>query len=211
MITSPVIVLGGGGHANVCLDLMSRQKLSCLGYVALTHSPELDVHYTYLGADEIVFNYSPEKILLVNGIGKISGSTLRKEIFEKFKTNGYSFATLIHDSCVTAEDVSIEEGAQLMAGVVINAGSTISANTIINTRAVIEHDCRLGPHTHISPGAIVCGGCNIGSNVHVGAGAVLIQQIEVGNDSVIGAGSVVLKHVYEKSIVFGVPAREVIT
>ncbi|MBW4081655.1 acetyltransferase [Paenibacillus sp. S150] len=211
MSSLPLIVLGGGGHAKVCLDLISRQNLRCLGYVAPAPSPELDARHTYMGTDEIINNFLQEEILLVNGVGKISGSAVRKRIFENFKSRGYSFATIIHDSCIIADDTLIQEGAQLMAGVIINTGSIIEANAIINTRAVIEHDCFVGRHSHVSPGAVVCGGCYIGSHVHVGAGSTLIQKIKVGDESIIGAGSLVLRDVKEDSLVFGVPAKEVIT
>ena len=211
MSSLPLIMLGGGGHARVCLDPISRQNLRCLGYVAPTPSTDIDTRYNYMGTDEIINNYLQEEILLVNGIGKISGAAVRKEIFEKFKSMGYSFATIIHDSCVIAGGICIQEGAQLMAGAVINTGSTVGANTIINTRAVIEHDCVVGSHSHISPGTVICGGCNIGSHVHIGAGSTLIQKIKVGDESIIGAGSLVLRDVKENSLVFGVPAKEVIT
>ena len=40
-----------------------------------------------------------------------------------------------------------------MAGVVINAGTKIGENVIINTGAIVEHDCIIDHHGHIATGA----------------------------------------------------------
>lgn len=47
----------------------------------------------------------------------------------------------------------------------------------------------------------------IGANVWIGANAIILPGIKIGNHAVIGAGSVVTKHVSEKMIVAGNPAK----
>ena len=88
-----------------------------------------------------------------------------------------------------------------------NPGVRLGDNALINSRAVVEHDCRVGRHSHVATGAILCGGCDIGAGVHIGAGATLIQGITVGDGAIIAAGSVVTKDVESLTLVAGVPGR----
>jgi len=90
---------------------------------------------------------------------------------------------------------------------VINAGSEIGICAIINSCAVVEHDCSVGAFSHISPGTILCGGVSIGSGAHVGAGAVVRQQLSIGHNSIIGMGSVVTRDIPENVIAFGNPCK----
>ncbi|WP_410770672.1 acetyltransferase [Fontibacillus sp. BL9] len=205
----PLILLGGGGHAKVCLELLLRQGRSCIGYTAVEASESFASNLRYMGSDNDIFSYSPDEVMLVNGIGKVAFNSLRRDLYQKFKEHGYSFATLIHESSVVASSALIGEGVQIMAASVVQANASLNDNVIINTRAVVEHDCTVDVHSHISPGAIVCGTCKIGEHVHIGAGATLIEGIQVGGNSVIGAGSLVLRDVRESTMVYGFPAKEV--
>lgn len=203
-----VIVLGGGGHAKVCIDLLIRRNIQLIGYSALENNGVLQMKCPYIGDDDTIFTYSSDEVMLVNGIGSIAESKVRRQVFDKFSSAGYSFLTLIHDTAIISQDVVIQEGAQIMAGSIVQAGSVIGKNTIINTRVTIDHDCRIGQHSHVSPGAIICGGVSVGNSTHVGAGATVIQKLSIGNYSIVGAGAVVLNNVLDYRTVYGVPAKE---
>jgi acetyltransferase-like isoleucine patch superfamily enzyme len=51
----------------------------------------------------------------------------------------------------------------------------------------------------------------IGSNVWIGANAIILPGVKIGNYSVVGAGSIVTKHVPEKMVVAGNPAKYIKT
>lgn len=189
----PVIILGGGGHARVLIDLLRLTGVPILGLIYPTESAmKLEVNgYRWLGDDEAVLQHSPSGVELVNGLGTIDVSPKRRQIFESFKHKGYVFMTLVHPSAVVAPDVSLSEGAQIMAGVVIQTGTVIGENTIINTRASVDHDCKIGSHVHIAPGVILSGGVHVGNGCHLGTGAVVIQGIRIKDTTFIKAGSLV--------------------
>ena len=63
---------------------------------------------------------------------------------------------------------------------------------IINTGAIIEHECTIGAYSHISVGSKLCGAVFVGEDTLVGAGTVVIQGVRIGAGALIGAGSVVL-------------------
>lgn len=208
MTDKPIIVLGGGGHAKVCMDLLIRQKGNVIGYTGLKSSGVLLGRIAYLGDDSVVESFNNEEILLVNGVGMVGDSQLRSSLFEWFRSKNYSFATLVHDSAIVAQMTEIDEGVQIMAGAVIQAGTVIGKNAIINTRAVIDHDCCIGDHSHISSGAVLCGQVTVGQHTHIGAGATIIQNLSIGNHTIVGAGSLVRKPVSDRLVVYGIPAEE---
>ncbi len=206
----PLIIVGGGGHAKVLVDTLRVEKRRILGFVDPRPSlpPLLDV--ARLGDDSIINASAPSEIRLVNGVGSIGCTSRRREIHENFCAKHYHFETVIHPSAIVASDVLVEEGAQIMAGAVVQPGSQLGANAIINTGALVDHDCTIGSHAHIGPGVTLSGGVIIGQGAHVGTGAAVIQGIKVGAGSIVGAGAVVIRDVPPGVTVVGVPGRVIV-
>lgn len=75
--------------------------------------------------------------------------------------------------------------------------------SIINTGAIVEHDCMVGAFTHIAVGSVLCGGVSVGSRTLVGANAVVIQERRIGNHCIVGAGSVVRKDMEDNRMMLG--------
>ncbi len=206
----PVIILGAGGHAKVLIDAL----LSASAVIAGIVTPDLTLAGTnilgvpVLGGDDVVNEYPPSEIQLVNGLGSVGLPANRQQLFEKFEGMGYKFSTVVHPSAVIASDVVLGEGVQVMAGVVIQPGCRIGINSIINTRASVDHDCAIGDHVHIAPGVTMSGGVKIGMGSHIGTGATVIQGLSIGNGCLVAAGAVVTNNIIAGAMVRGVPARE---
>lgn len=205
----PIIVLGSGGNAKVVLDVLLLLQKNVLG---LTTEDRSMIDTTYcgfpvLGSDEVLARYSPSEIRLVNALGSVKSMKERKMLFEKFKALGFHFEQVVHPMAVVARDTFLGEGAQVMAGAVIQPGSRIGDNTIINTRASVDHDCGIGRHAHIAPGCTLSGGVIVGDETHVGAGATVVQGIKIGTRCLVAAGAVVIRDIDDGHRVAGVPAR----
>ena len=132
-----------------------------LGYYAPEKSShEAFKNIEYLGVDQnLLEHFSSSEVELVNGIGMLPGNMMRQKIYNLF--SGYNFATLIHPSATVSLNASLSEGVQVMAGAVIQNGTTIEKNVIINTKSSIDHGCNIGAHTHIAVGATLCGDVHI--------------------------------------------------
>ena len=204
----PVIVLGGGGHAKVLIDTLHIQSVEVLGITdpdpGKTKESLLGV--PFIGDDDIILGYSPDEILLVNGLGTTRITPSRKQLFLKFKKSGYCFANVIHPSAVISSYARLGEGVQVMAGAIIQTESFIGDNTIVNTKVSIDHDCQIDPHVHLAPGVTLSGEVHVGEGAHIGTGAVVIQGIQIGKESLVAAGAVVIKDVPKGAMVRGVPA-----
>lgn len=206
----PIILLGAGGHTKVLIDALRLQSVEILGIVDVDPNKKgLELMgVPIIGSDEEVMKYPPQKIRLINGIGSVRVSSLRRQLFESFKCKGYQFENVIHPSAIIANEVILSEGVQIMAGVIIQAGCQIGVNTIINTGALVDHDCLIGRHVHIAPGVVLSGGVVVEESAHIGTGAVIIQGVRAGANSLVAAGAVVTRNVLSDVTVAGVPARE---
>lgn len=205
-----LILLGGGGHARVLIDLIR----GCNEYdIAGILDPQIEkgtevLGIIVLGSDDMLSELFAKGIKnICIAVGSIKDNNKRWMLYDKAKQSGYSVPTLIHPEAVVAKDLQFSEGVQIMAGAVIQIGSSISENTIINTGAVVDHDNKVGRHVHICPGAVVSGGCIIEDGAFIGAGATVIQGIRIGKNAIVAAGSVVINDVPDNSTVIGVPAK----
>ena len=204
-----VVVIGAGGHARVLIDAL----LACgIPVYAIAETDSKLIGQSVLGVriqSEMEALRSSDGILrLVNGIGSVGSLRARRSIFERFKSQGHTFLQVIHPSALIGSNVELQEGVQVMAGAVLQAGTRVMENSIINTGAIIDHDCLIGKHVHVAPGVVVSGGVQIGEDCHVGTGAVLVQQVVIGRASLVAAGACVVNNVAEDSRVKGVPAKE---
>lgn len=208
MKEKPVILLGAGGHAKVLLDILLEQNIEVLG-IAEKDGADLpsDVYgVPVIGNDSDVQQYPPDKVELVNGIGSIGSTVLRQKVYERFKRQGYRFPQVIHPRAVVSRRAELGEGVQIMAGAVVNIGTRIQGNSIINTNASVDHDCDIGAHVHIAPGVTLSGGVTVGDGSHIGTGASVVQGIEIGTNVIVGAGAVVVNNIEAGRKVCGVPA-----
>ncbi len=200
-LARPFVIVGGGGHANVVADLLLASNCSILGYADVSGSRANFA--PYLGNDQKVYQFATSEIYIAIGIGSLPGHNLRKRLFEKFLSSGYSIPPLIHPSAYVARTAKVADGAQIMAGAVVQANTEIERNVIINTGASIDHDCYVAQNCHISPRATLCGSVRLMESTHIGVNAAILQNITVGSSSVIGAGAIVRRSVGNDTIVYG--------
>lgn len=204
-MNKPVIILGAGGHASVLADILLKQGREILSIIA-PDVPTKRVIFNGLDHwfdDGFLKKISPDHIELVNGIGSLPKTeNIRSKLFHQYKSYGFNFATVIADEAIVSKYVQLGEGVQILHRAVIQIGSCIGNNSIINTGAIIDHDCFIGADTHISPGATLSGSVNCGSRVHIGTGSNVIQGINIGDDCVVAAGALVRQNIEPNHIVY---------
>jgi sugar O-acyltransferase (sialic acid O-acetyltransferase NeuD family) len=208
---SKVIGLGAGGHAKVLIEI-----LQAVGIVEITGLLDVDprlwktkqLGIVVLGSDELLPKLFADGIRQVFiGVGGAGGSDLRRKLFAKAQHPGFVVIPCIHPSAVISPSAVFGEGPNVMAAVVVNASARIGANVIVNTGAIVEHDCILEDHSHVAPRAQLASAVTVGEGAHIGIGASVMQCIRIGRNAVVGAGAAVVSDVPDDAIVVGVPAR----
>lgn len=122
---------------------------------------------------------------------------------------GANLVSIIHPSATISPFAKIGIGSFIGAGAVVQVDVTIGRYNIINTNAVIEHDCKTGDAVHVSPSASLAGGVAISKLCWIGIGANVRQLINIGPNTIVGAGSVVIKNIEDNQIVVGNPAKPI--
>ncbi|NKB20023.1 MAG: serine acetyltransferase [Alphaproteobacteria bacterium] len=208
----PIVVLGGGGHARVLLDLIkANDQYEAVGILdADSTRVGLDFQdIPILGTDDLLPNLASKGIdCAAIGIGSVGNKNkfARRDAFLKARTAGLELPPLVHHTAFVSPSATFTEGCQIMAGVIVQASAHLGENVLVNTGAIVEHDCNIGAHTHIAPGVCLSGTVSVGENCFIGLGARLIQNTNLGNNVIVGAGAIVLNDAGDDQILIGVPA-----
>jgi sugar O-acyltransferase (sialic acid O-acetyltransferase NeuD family) len=105
------------------------------------------------------------------------------------------------------KSVSYGKGLQVMPSAIIHNNVIINDQCIVNTKALVEHDCFLSDGVEIGPGAVLCGRVFVGNNSWVGANATINPRVKIGDNVIIGSGAVVTKDTPDNVVLVGVPAK----
>ena len=204
-----VIIIGGGGHAQVIADALlcmaeRSEKIDFVGYLDDDANLKGRVQRggSILGKIDELNRIEHDAVVI--GIG--SNST-RMKVFNQLQGQGVRFTTVIHPSAVIAHDVTIGQGTVIFAGTVINTGSVIGSNVIVNTGATVDHHANIGSHVHIAPGVHLGGTVTVGEGAFIGIGSNVLPNLKIGPWSTIGAGAVVVNDIPAEVTAVGIPAR----
>tara|TARA_Y100000588_G_scaffold381013_1_gene465825 strand:+ start:1111 stop:1767 length:657 start_codon:yes stop_codon:yes gene_type:complete len=199
------LIIGGGGHASALAEILLKQGKKLVGIIAPEIIAGQVVFKTipHFKNDDDVLRFDKQEVMLVNGIGAMPNQNLRERLFHYYKKLGYQFATIIADTVTISDYATLAEGVQLMNNVVVNIGTSIGENSIINTSSSVDHDCTIGAQCHIAPGVTMSGQVTIEKNVHIGTGANIINNVGIGQNAIISVGANVTKPVKDNEIVFG--------
>ena len=80
----------------------------------------------------------------------------------KLEARGLAPLTLVHDRAWVADSAELGTEAQVLAMSAVCEEARIGRQTILNTRAPVDHDCVLGDGVHVMPGAVLAGEVHVG-------------------------------------------------
>lgn len=207
--TVPLVIVGGGGHARVILELFRSQERQPLGFIDPTPSPPSGDR---LGGLRHFRSFAEAQSNLgavdaMEFIAAVGDNRLRAQLYAAALQHGLRPATAVHPTAILLTGAEIAPGAQICAGAIIGVNARIAPNAIVNTGASIDHDGDIAEHASIAPGVLIAGNVTVGAGAQIGIGAVAREGVTVGAWSTVAAGAVVIRNVPEGSRVAGVPAR----
>ncbi len=196
----PITLIGAGGHARVAAACARRAGL----VIGTVLDADLQRVGQVVGGIEVTDDDQRVAGLFHLAIG--SNRTRRDLALAR---PGADWATIIDPDASLADDVICDVGILIGMGARIQAGARLGRHVIVNTGAIVEHDCVVGDFAHIAPGAVLTGGVQVGEGVMVGAGAVVLPGLTIGDWAVVGAGAVLTRSVEAGTTVVGIPAHRV--
>lgn len=197
-----LLIIGAGGHGKVCADIAYKMgKWDIIAFLDNDTSKKQVVGFSVIDTAENAKEYYQDSEFFV----AIGDNEVRSKLFDELK--GKSIATLIHPSAIIGLEVMIDCGTVLMANTVVNSGARIGKCCIINTATTVDHDCNVGDFVHLSPGVSVAGNVQIGKYSWLGIGSTIINNLEIADSVVIGGGACVISRIAKSGLFVGVPAR----
>lgn len=189
-----ILLLGCGGHARSCIDVIEQHGyFRIIGLVGTTE----EVGGTVLGYPIIGDDASLPALLskyrraLVT-VGQIKSPDTRMRLFETARQLGCELPVIVSPRAYVSPHAKLGVGTVVIQGAIINACAEVGANCIVNTAAVVDHDAIIGEHCHISTAAVLNGGVKVGAGTFIGSNTTIRQGIRIGSRCVIGMGQTVI-------------------
>jgi len=186
-----IILIGGGGHARSCIDVIEQEgKYQIAGIVDEKITSDHVFNYSILGSDadleKLRFRYNCALV----AVGQIKTSDIRARLFNHLRQLDFQIPVIVSPYAYVSRHAQIDMGTIVMHNALINANSKIGKNCIINSKVLLEHDSVIEDHCHISTAAVINGGSKIKEGSFVGSNATVIEYVSSRPNDFIKAGSV---------------------
>ena len=197
-----ILLLGGGGHCNACIDVLEAEgKFNICGLVLpQLHEEQSLLGYPILGDDSNLPILLERIRNALIAVGQIKSAQIRFKLYDLLKSLGANLPIIKAPTAYVSKHATVGEGTILMHGALVNVGAILGVNNIINSQALIEHNAQIGSHCHISTAAKINGEVIIENECFIGSGAIIHQGVRIGAGSIISAGVVVSSNVQPKTI-----------
>jgi len=202
-----IILIGAGGHAYSCIDVIEQQGYfqiaGLVGFPEQRGERRAGHGYAVIGSDDDLSELAKTYQYALITIGQIQGSEHRARLYGRVIQLGFQLPLIVSPSAYISRHAQIGAGTIVMHGAIINAGAVVGNNCIINSRALIEHESKVGDHCHISTGAILNGRTTVGDGSFIGSGSIVKQGIFVGIDCTVGMGLSIRHNIDDETIFTG--------
>lgn len=196
-------LIGGGGHAAVVVESARGAGWIVKGFYDDDPSASPDGFIPHLGGLGRAGEGGHETSLII-AIGDLAK---RGQIIEALGAVRALLGIVVDRSASVSVTALLGGGVFVGPQAAVNARATVGAHAIVNTGAVVEHDCAIGENVHIGPRAVLGGRVEVGEHTLIGIGATVKPGVRIGAGCTVAAGAVVVGDVAAGATVRGVPAR----
>jgi sugar O-acyltransferase (sialic acid O-acetyltransferase NeuD family) len=202
-----VYIFGYSGHAYVLIESMLDLGYSIPGYFDKQKSDSNPYQLEYLGFE---LNVDLKMIVKNDYVFPTVGEAhIREKLVKIFTDKQLNQLVLIDPAAQVSKTAAIGLSTYIGKNASVNALSKIGVGCIINTNAVVEHECEIDDFVHIAPAATLAGNVKIGKSSFVGANSVSKQNMILGSRAILGAGSVLVSHLPNNETWVGNPAKKI--
>ena len=131
---------------------------------------------------------------------------VRKKIFENYRGT-IPFGNIIHRESWLDPTVKLGVGNVIYPGCLVDQGSIIDDNIIMNVNCTVAHDTQINSHCFLSPRVAIAGFVRIGEQCILGINSTIIDNIKINSSVQLGGGTVVIDDLKQSGLYVGNPAR----
>ncbi len=194
MTQVPILLVGAGGHARACIEVIEQEgRFALAGLVGLPHEVGSRIlGYQVLGMDKDLPTLLSYHTYALVTVGQIKTPEPRIRLFDLLQQNGSSLPVIVSPRAYVSPHATLGAGTIVMHGAVVNAGAVVGRNCIVNSQSLVEHDVVIADHCHIATAAAINSGVHIGSGTFIGSNSSVRQCVKIGERCLIGMGQKVL-------------------
>jgi sugar O-acyltransferase (sialic acid O-acetyltransferase NeuD family) len=190
-----IYIVGSRGHGRVILDVFRSAGGTGVRFLdddPATHGAVVD-GVPVAGGTALA---RPGTAVLL-GVGD---NIARRDLYLRLKSRGCAFPRLIAPSAVVSPSARIDEGSVVFARTVIQTGARIGVDVVVNTAAVVEHDCLVDAHAQLAPAVALSGGVRVGEGTLLGTGVSVNKNVSVGAYCLVSPGLPVIRDVPDRAV-----------
>src|SRR5688572_30350236 len=135
MTAESILLLGAGGHARACIDVIEQEGRFFVGaLVGLPNEIGTNVlGYAVVGTDANVEEALRAHPAALVTVGQIKTPELRMRLFAEIERLGAKTPTIVSPRAYVSRHARIGPGTIVMHGAVVNAGAIVGRNCIVNS------------------------------------------------------------------------------
>ena len=123
----------------------------------------------------------------------IGDNAARRRLYAQLR--GHDFPALIDPSAQVSPTTEFKHGTFIAVEAVVSVGTEIGKFVIINARAGVGHDSRVGDFANIAPGVSLSGHTTVEEDVFMGTNSCTAPGMTVGKGATVACGTPVLTNV----------------
>lgn len=199
-----LIIYGGGGHGKSLIDLVRAMgTFQLVGLIDDGLEAGSDVMgLTIFGGGTVLTTLAERGLrLAINAVGGVGDIGSRVRVFKQILNAGFTCPTLVHPKAFVEPSAHLADGVQVFPNAYVGSESKVGFGVIVNTGAIVSHDCRLEAYANVAPGASLAGGVTVGEGALIGMGVTINLNVEIGAGARVGNSAVVKQDVPKGTIV----------
>ncbi len=194
MAKLPILLVGAGGHARSCIDVIEEEgRFVVSGLVGTSDQVGTSVlGYPILGTDADLSSLLRAHPYALVTVGQIKTPEPRVQLFNLLLNHWCALPVIVSPRAHVSRHAVVESGTVVMHGAIVNAGARVGRNCILNSQSLVEHDSVIGDHCHIATAVAINSGVHIGAGTFIGSNVSVRQGVRIGDHCVVGMGMRVL-------------------
>ena len=189
-----LVIYGAGGHGRSLAALIHKAGIyEIIGFLddGVAAGGEV-LGLPILGGNEKLTTLAQDDIrMAVNGVGGIGDLQSRLDVYSLLNKAGFHTPSVIHPAAFLEDSAILADGVQVFPFAYLGTQVRVGYGCIINTGAIVSHDCELASYVNLSPGATLAGGVTMGEAALIGMRATVNLNVRIGARARIGNGATV--------------------
>lgn len=204
----PLLLIGGGLHCKTCIDVIEQEgRFYIKGIVDKKEKVgDTILGYPIIATDEDIPELAKECPNFFITVGDLSLFKVRKNLFNNLKGRGFTTPAIVSPLSYVSKHASVGEGSILFPFSIIDVGSKVGNNCIVNHAASLLHEATIEDNCHISVNSVI-GNSLIGHDTFIGVNSFVNNGLEIAPYCIIGSGSNVIRSITEPGVYVGNPAK----